>query len=97
MQGGFAGLDRAAAGGTDLSYCFDVAIRKFGCGGRGFTEHSAGGVDRIDRIGLAPLTSVLAVGPRHLDHCYTLPLQMALQAGAVGAGALHTDLVQVAE
>ncbi len=50
----------------------------------------------VDRVGLAAQPACLAVGPVDLDDLDALPAQVPGQPGAVGAGALDTDLVDLA-
>jgi hypothetical protein len=55
-------------------------------------QRGAGGGDRVDRIGLVLGPAGAPVGPVDLDQVDAFASQVAGQAGAVGAGALHPDL-----
>jgi len=55
------------------------------------SERGPGGGHGIDGIGLALPAAGLAVGPVDLDHRHALGVQVAGQAGPVGASALDPD------
>jgi hypothetical protein len=97
VERGGAGLDRAAAGHAQRPDALHRAGAGLPCAARGAGQHRPGRGDRIDRIGLALSPPGLAVGPAGLDHGQALSGQVAGQAGAAGAGALHPDLDQPAE
>jgi hypothetical protein len=97
MQCSPACLDRTAAGRPDLTHRFDIPLAILGHGQRSFAEHRAGGIDRIDRVGLAAPAPILPIGPGYLDHRHVVSLQKPLQASPVGPGSLQPGLDQRAE
>jgi hypothetical protein len=54
-------------------------------------QRGPGGRLGVDRVRLAMLPAGSPVGPVGLDHPHLLIEQVASQAGAVAAGALHPD------
>jgi hypothetical protein len=56
-------------------------------------QRGAGGLDRVELIGLAVPTSLLPVRSIDLDHRHRCSRQMAGDARAIGAGALDTKFL----
>jgi hypothetical protein len=65
-----------------------------GRGGRGASQHRAGGGLSIDRVGLATLAAEPPVRPVDLNDLDAVVEQVPGQAGAVAAGAFHPDQVK---
>ena len=88
----FAG---APAGGAQHANRLDDPIASLGGRGRRSRQHGPGGRLGVDRVRLAMLPAGAPVGPVDLDHPHLLIKQVASQAGAVAAGALHADHTDV--
>ena len=86
-----AGFDRRTTNHPQRSYRFDRTVPAFGSGGGLPVESSPGGVLSVHGVGFAPEAAQLPVGTVHFHHLDTGSGQMAGQAGAVAAGALHPD------
>lgn len=65
--------------------------------GDGPGQHSAGGILRVDGVGLASLAAHAPVRQVDLDQPVTVPAQMECEPDAVGAGALNTEREDMAE
>ena len=75
---------------------FHRSIPSFGSGGGRSAKSSSGSGFGVYGVGLAPKAAQLAVRTVHLYHLDTCCGQMTGQAGAVTAGAFHTDLNHLA-
>nr|WP_237109613.1 hypothetical protein [Nonomuraea sp. MG754425] len=90
-------VDGAASGDAQVPQRLDAAVALLGGAGAVAGECGLGGLDRVDRVGLALEPSGFAVGPVDFDHVDVLGLQQAGQAGSVDAGAFDPDPCQVPE
>src|SRR5690606_29543223 len=90
-------IDRAAAGDPQVPQRLDPSVTLFGDAGPLPGQRGPGGLDGVDRVGLALEPAGLAVGPVDLDHQDFLPVQQPGQPGAVGTGPLDTDTHQLPE
>ena len=91
VDGRGAGLDRAAAGGAQRPDRLHDPVAPLGGCGRRASQHGAGGRLGVDRVRPATLAADAPVRPVDLDHPHLLVKQVASQAGAIAASALHTD------
>ncbi len=91
-----AGLDRAAAGHLQRPDRLRRPVTGLRRPRRIAVQGGQRGGDRVGGIGLAVPTAGLPVRPDHLGHLHAGGGQVAGQAGAVAAGALHADLHQFA-
>src|SRR5215217_417886 len=96
MQRCSACFYRTATNRADLAHRLDEPITVFRRSGRHLAQNRSSGINGVDRIRLSPRTPILAVGPRYLDHCYPVSMQIALQASAVGAGPFQAGLDHLA-
>ena len=96
MSGG-AGLDGPAAGGAQHPDGLDGAGTSLGYGTGPSGQGSPGGSVGIQRVGLALSSASPPVRPVDLDQLDLFAGQVAGQARAVGAGALHPDLDHATE
>lgn len=91
-----AGLHGAAANHSDQPDRLHHPDGRLGCAGGLARQHRPGGCFGIGVVGLAAPPR-LAVGPVDLHHPDTFAGEVAGQAGAPRAGALHADGFDVAE
>jgi hypothetical protein len=68
-----------------------VAVRRLGDTAGSTRQDRPGRLDRVDGVGLAEYATKLTVGAIDLDHLEPLTAPVPRQAGAIGAGAFHSD------
>jgi hypothetical protein len=87
-QGTQLGTQRLWGGDDHRAQGVDVGRAGLDCSVAGNAQHP----DGFDRIPLAALAADVTVRTRHLEHVDTLIVQVASQAGPVGAGSFDADL-----
>jgi hypothetical protein len=93
---GGLGFDGTEAGHAQHADRLDRSVGQLGRSACLACQYGSSGCLGVDRVTFAALPSQPTVRARHFEYLHVLFVQVAGQAGPVGAGSFHTDPTGVA-